>query len=256
MPVGRMLGAMIWRAGEQVVARHGDSFVLLSARGELVGRFAPSSFSDEGDRWRTAQRVVGTELQERTTIDRRSGEARVYEEKVLLRGLQPVDDEATRRLVAGALAAVESASARAQAERERVAEGRVTAIDGAYEALGVEPAQAALRRRIHDWDDQRAASLLRTLIALGRARVEAAVLEVFARGCLLACFESPADASTAGSQGSPRPELAEEISALARALEADAEGQELSDALRNAAAFRRAAAELRRAAELLANGGR
>ena len=121
-----------------------------------------------------------------------------------------------------------------------MAEGRVTAIDGAYEALGVEPAQAALRRRIHDWDDQRAASLLRTLIALGRARVEAAVLEVFARGCLLACFESPADASTAASQGSPRPELAEEISALARALEADAEGQELSDALRNAAAFRRA----------------
>ena len=103
---------------EQVVARHGDSFVLLSARGELVGRFAPSSFSDEDDRWRTAQRVVGTELQERTTIDRRSGEARVYEEKVLLRGLQPVDDEATRRLVAGALAAVESASARAQAERD------------------------------------------------------------------------------------------------------------------------------------------
>ena len=113
-----------------------------------------------------------------------------------------------------------------------MAEGRVTAIDGAYEALGVEPAQAALRRRIHDWDDQRAASLLRTLIALGRARVEAAVLEVFARGCLLACFESPADAATAASQGSPRPELAEEISALARALEADAEGQELSDARR------------------------
>lgn len=251
MLAGRIVKNVIWRAGEQVVAKHGESFVVLSPRGEVVGRFAPSSFSDEDDLWRTVQRVVGTELQERTTVDRWGSEERVYEEKVLVRGLQPADDVETRRFVEAALAAMDSSSARAQAERERVAQARVTAIDGAFEDFGVAPAQEALRRRVHDWDDGRAARLLRMLIALGRARAEAAVLEVFARGCLFACFESPVDSARVASRGAPRPVLAAEISALARQLEADAEGQELSDALRNAAAFRRAAAESRRAAELL-----
>ena len=242
---------VIWRAGDDLLVKRGDSFVVLAPSGKVTAWHSPSSTSDEDDLWRTAQQVIGADLVERTTVDRWGGEERVHEERVLLRGLRPVEDEATKRFVETALAAADTATARAREERARVAHARVEAIDGAFEDFGVERAQAALRRRIVDWDDERAADLLRLLISLGRARVGAEVLAVYARGCLFACFQAPGDASAQASGGARRPELAVELMALAGELEADAEGQELSDALQNAAAFRRAAHELRRAAQLL-----
>ncbi|MDP1829400.1 MAG: hypothetical protein Q8L48_39405 [Archangium sp.] len=246
----------LWRAGEQVLVQQGQAFVLLDPDGTLAGRFEPRTSSDEDDLWCTDHRVEGDRLVERTIIQRYGGEDRLYEEKVAVAGLRAVDDAETRRFTEAALGADAAAQQAAQREREREADARVTAIDGALGELGLGPdaarAQRELAGRVRRWNDQRAASLLRTLVLLSRARPGPAVIAAFTRACLLACFLDDVPALPAGGVQSPNPALRAAVSAHADALEGDAEGQELADAPRNASAFRRAAEALRVAAKLLA----
>lgn len=247
---------MIWRAGEQLLVQRGEAFFLLDPDGAVAGRFEPRTSSDEDDLWCTTHRVEGDRLVERTIIQRYGGEDRLYEEKVVVTALRADDDEQTRRFADAALEADAAAQLAAQREKERVAEARVEAIDGALGELGLGPhaarAQRALGERVRRWNDVRAASLLRTLVLLSRARPGAAVTAAFARACLLACFVDEVPALPADGVHSPNPTLLAALEAHAQALDADAEGQEWADAPRNATAFRRAAEALRVAAKWVA----
>lgn len=246
---------MIWRSAEQVLVQRGEAFFLLGPDGAVAGRFEPRTSSDEDDLWCTLHHVEGDRLVERTIIQRYGGEDRLYEEKVVVTALRAVEDEQTRRFADAALGADAAAQLAAQHEKDRVAEARVEAIDGALGDLGLGPdaarAQRALGARVRRWNDGRAASLLRTLVSISRARPAAAVTAAFTRACLLACFEDDVPGLPARGVHSPNPALCAAISAHAAALEADAEGQEWADAHRNATAFRRAAEALRVAEGLL-----
>lgn len=246
---------MSWRSGAQVLVQRGESFLLLEPDGTVAGRFEPRTSSDEDDLWCTLHRVEGDRLVERTTIERFGQEPRVYEEKVVVAALRAVADEETRRFVDAALGADATAQQAAQREQDRVADARVTAIDGALGELGLGPhaarAQRALGARVRRWNDERAASLLRTLVLFSGARPGAAATAAFTRACLLACFVDDVPALPVSGVRSPNPALSARVEAHARDLDDDAEGQELADAPLNANAFRSAAEALRVAARLL-----
>ena len=148
---------MIWRSGEQVLVQRGESFFLLGPDGAVAGRFEPRTYSDEDELWLTLHRVQGDRLLERTVIQRYGGEDRLHEEKVVVNALRAVDDEETRRFADAALEADAAAQLAAQHEKDRIAEARVEAIDGALGVLGLGPdaarAQRALCARVRRWND-------------------------------------------------------------------------------------------------------
>lgn len=243
---------MVWRSGDRLLARRDDAFALIQPGGTAATWFTPRSFSDEDDLWVTTFVVVGDELVERTVIER-YGVERLHGERVVVMGLRSVDDAESHRLAATAFHA---ADAHDQV-LAREADARVTAIPGSLDELGLGAdaarAQRLLCKRIRDWNDPRAATLLRTLLDLARARPAPAVIAAYARGCLCACFEVevPELRAAPATQPPPSSALAREIEAHAAELECAADGQEAVDAMRNAAALWSAAKALRVAATLL-----
>ncbi|MBK9030996.1 MAG: hypothetical protein IPL61_06620 [Myxococcales bacterium] len=247
---------MRWRAGELILARRDESFALIEPGGTVARWFHGRTFSDEDDLWVTRHLVVGDALVERTTIEHGGDPARVYEEHVVVADLRVVADAQVDRVVAAALAAADVAAAAHERARARVADARVTAIAGAEDELGLGPdlarAQRALCHRIRTWNDERAARLLRTLLALARARPGPAVITAYARGCLLACFEFGAPELIAAAPTAGHAALAATIAAHADELDQAADVQEQADAGRNAAALWSAARALRAAVALMA----
>lgn len=100
------------------------------------------------------------------------------------------------------------------------------------------PARDALAARVHAYDDAVAARLLGTLVLVARARPGAGVEIAFARACLAACFQPPADEVDGESARTPPQEpqaaLATELALRASELEQEAEYKEYIDASRTA----------------------
>ena len=239
-----------WRAGDRVVVQRGEAYLLLDAKGAVLERFAPRTFSDEDDLWITEQLFVGDRLIERSTVEHR-GVPHVRDEKVIAEGLVAIEDP----FVDAAIGADDAAQVKARQERARIAELRVTAIEGALDDFGLGKdfarAQAALLHRVRVWDDKRAAGLIRTLVVLARARPSEAVVVAFTRGCLLAAFEYGAPKLIAEQSPTPNPELAARLEAHAKSIDADSVHQSEIDARHNAISLGGAAVALAAAAKML-----
>jgi hypothetical protein len=248
---------MLWRSNEYVVTVRDDLFFVISLTGEVITKLEPRSYSDEDDLWTWRATVEGDRLIQRTTIEGPHRDE-LYEEKVVATGLQPASDSATLLLVQSALAKADAAAEQARLERERAADARVDAIEGARSDLGAGPvvkrAQGALEERIRSWGDERAGRLLRTLIKLTRAGVSAEVLRAYSRGCLSACFAVDLPPLPGEAKLAPNAELAAELSARAKEVERDGDGQENVDALNNARALWTAAKAIQWAADHLSPG--
>ena len=245
----------VWRAGTQfVVAREGGVFAIIDAAGAVVRQHAPSDSALEDDRYIRTFVVKRGELVEEVTIDRGVIGPPVYEETVVLAGLTADGDPDTHRFVEIALGdhAVTEEHRRQQAHAAGLA--RVAAIDGARERQPggelVARAQAALCDRIQIQNDHLAPPLLRTLITLGRARVNPLVLEQYALGCLAACFENVPKLQIEADPA-PSPALAGELAERAIELEETADYKDWVDATGTASAYRNAARHVRAAARLL-----
>jgi hypothetical protein len=253
---------VIWRAGTCLLTADGDAFALVDASGAVVRWYGSRSYSDEDDLWTWDHCVDGDRFYRRTSIEH-AGQPVRCDRELVLDGLVPADEAATRAVVAAALAADAAMRHEARLREDHAAEARVAAIAGARDAHDhgdeFERARHALIARVRAYDDGLAAALLRTLIALAGAPAAPAALAAYARGCRHACFDRgiPDDAVAAPSVGdaAPAPLLAEQVAALARTLERAADDQEAVDARHNASAYRRAAERIAQAAQLLAGRG-
>jgi hypothetical protein len=242
----------IWRTGTQYLVERGGSFCLVDSTGAVVRTYEDAQSSVEDILYITEYHVKGEELHEQTTIEHWGREDR-FEDKIRLAELVVDADPETLRYI---LTVFGDASVRREERRiadEKAADARIAAIDGARDdfVLGADfaRAQSMLRQRIYDYDDTLAASLLHTLVALARAKVHAPALAMYVRGCLFACFANAPDAVEGEPVASP---LGPQVNERARELEQVADGQELADAMQNAAAYWRAAEAVRAAAKLLA----
>ncbi len=112
-------------------------------------------------------------------------------------------------------------------------------------------AQRALAHRVRTWSDERAASLLGTLVTLAQSRPPLEVVSAFARGCLLACFEHGIAVVPVARPTPATSPLGLLLEQCALELEADAETQDAVDARGNATALWKAAAAVRAAGRLL-----
>ena len=112
-------------------------------------------------------------------------------------------------------------------------------------------AQRALAHRVRTWSDERAASLLGTLVTLAESRPPLEVVSAFARGCLLACFEHGIAVVPVARPTPATSPLGLLLEQCALELEADAETQDAVDARGNATALWKAAAAVRAAGRLL-----
>ncbi|MFO0596161.1 MAG: hypothetical protein U0228_12675 [Myxococcaceae bacterium] len=242
---------MLWRSENRVLARRGDSwflFTFLTAEEIATRRFDDSSYSDEDDLWITTHLVEGDAFKARTRIEGPYAD-RTPRDEVILTGLAPLDDEPLRERL---LRHADDDRARAVALAEKRADARVDRVPGANRPLtleGAEVARLALVERVRRWSDDRASALLATLLEFDAARPGAAATSAFVRGCLLACFREPPAAVT--GPATPHRALAARVAAHAVTLDADADGQERVDALRNASSLSRAADAMRLAATLL-----
>ena len=242
----------IWRIGERFLVERGPAFALVESNGSVAQWFEPREYSDEDDLWRWTHVVVGDRFYERTTIER-FGRETACDDRLVLGGLVGADDRETRAFIAAALRADRVLRDEARLGADREGEARVKAIVGALDDRGLcgELARArdALAERVRAYDDRLAAALLGTLEAVARARPGAAVITAYARGCLLACFDSRVPELHDG-EIAPLPELASEMAERTRELQDAAESQEYVDALANARAYRRAAEAVGEAARL------
>lgn len=243
---------MIWRAGSLLLISRDAWFVIMDGTGAVTASFESRTYSDEEDLWRWHYVVAGDQFLKRTTVET-NGESR-YEDEVVLDGLVRVDDPATSAFVATALAKARVARDRARASADRDANARLAAIPGARDdyGLGAElaRAQTALVDRVRWYADPVAAKLLRSLVAVARARPNASVVLAYVRGCMHACFMHGVPSHTVAISA-PDPALAAEIGGRAAELDREAEQCEASDALGNARAYRAAALELWVAADAL-----
>jgi len=148
-------GNMIWRTGEHLLVAVDGTFVVIDPTGAVTQRYGSRTYSDEDDLWIWDQFVAGGRLYERTRIERYCQETR-RDLEVVLEGLAPDDDPATRARVAAALSADAVLCDEARARKQRAGQARVAAITGADQAydLGDEFAHAwqALSARVRAYD--------------------------------------------------------------------------------------------------------
>ncbi len=243
---------MIWRTGPVLLVAIDASFAIIDSAGMVTASFEQRTHSDEDDLWRWNHVVVGDQFLQRTTVETR-GDSR-HKDEVVLDGLVPVHDPTTLALVAAALASDRVAREAARARADREAAARIAAIPGAREGYGlgeeIARAQAALVDRVRWYADPVATALLRTLVAVARARPDPSVLTAYARGCLHACFMRNIPSHTI-AMSAHDPALAKEIGHRAAELDREAEHCEAGDAPGNARAYRTAALELWGAAAAL-----
>jgi hypothetical protein len=247
----------IWRAGTQLIAVDGDTYARIDASGGLVERYYRLlRSSDKEDLFTTEIEVKGDVLCERTTHLCCGAEwTETVSEAILLDGLKPADDARTVAIVAAALTSDAATRAEEAERREREADARIAAIDGATAQHGLgadfEDAQKWLVHRIRAYEDQRSAALLRTLVAIAGARPPAPVIQAYVRGCLLAAF-APGEPPPPLPDGEPTDAgpLAEELAARARELDVEAGFQGWADASETARRLREAARAVAQAARL------
>lgn len=247
---------MIWRAGQLLLVRRGETFLLLDATGAITKRFEPRQWSYEDDLGETSYVVVDEQLRRREFVQGWGGRTR-SEDELVLDALVPAPDPESARFVETALgdaAVVEEEQRILAAQR---AEARVRAIEGARDDLrrgpAVAAAQNALVRHVYQHADELAAKLLHALLVLARAGVDDRVIERFARGCRWACFERPPELATEDvpDMAGP-PALVDLVTSLAAELDAESDYKDWIDARGAASSYAAAAHDVRRAAELLA----
>src|SRR5262245_11743248 len=127
---------MIWRIGEQqILAADGRSFVLIGSNGEVSSRYE-SSISGYDDGSLSVEYLVDDSRFVRRTARDESGVITQTRDRVVLTGLRPADEAATRALVDLALAEDHARTQQAAAREKHEDEARVRAIAGALDDFG------------------------------------------------------------------------------------------------------------------------
>ncbi|HKP62716.1 MAG TPA: hypothetical protein VJV78_38535 [Polyangiales bacterium] len=244
---------MIWRLDDQqILAADGDSFVLIGSNGEVSSRYDPSNDGYDDGFLRVDYLVDGSRFLSRTVRDE-FGVIKKTRDRVVLTGLRPADEAATRALVDVALAEESARAAQAAAREKQEDEARVRAIDGALDDFGLGAdfarAQAALVKYVRTSAHFPHPELLRTLVYVARARPPAPVLTAFTRSCLKACSQDKLPAPVPGPPAK-LPALAAELRARERDLRLAVEIANDIDANQAASKYERAADEMLEAVRL------
>jgi hypothetical protein len=228
-------------------------FVALDAGGPLREQFRVSVWSLDDDLGISTHAVIDGELRTLTVVVSHSGRIR-RDERTIVSGLEEVSDQ---KFVRAALARHEAGEKKAIDRRNAEAAARIAAIPGAEEDFHLgesfRRAQVLLLDRIKSYGDELSAELLETLAAFGRIHrtsggdiALSTALDAFVIACRLAAFDAtiPVMSTRLGVKPRSYPDLEARLIRLERRLLAAAEGQELADALLNAAAYRQAAAQV------------
>jgi hypothetical protein len=232
-------------------------YVKLDAQGKLCGEFRVSTWSIDDELSVSACAVLAGELREHTVRTFYSdSRPDLHDEKAILTGLRDVEDPKTLAFLEKALAAEQQQTDDHAARLLREGEARVAAIPGATEDPGFGAdylrAQEVLRDRVRSYGEPLYRDLLQTL---GRFESGPA-LDAYVAACRHAAFDPTVDrgkerkTQPAATKRNPA-DLHQALGALQRRLLDQADGQELADAMQNAAAYRRAADLVGKAADLL-----
>lgn len=236
-------------------------YVQFDASSALVREYPVGVYSIEEELTVTAFAVLGAEFRELTVRTFHGTRYRVTrDERLVLAGLREVTDPKTLEQVSRALENVRKRQRERAADETRQGEARVASIPGSMDDPGLGKdylrAQDLLRDRVRAYGNSRDSQLLEILGrfgALARAlgnplpRPLDLATRHYIEACRHAAFDSgvkpTADArlDVASPPSQQIIELRERLRVLSKGLSEDAEGQELADALNNAACFRRAA---------------
>jgi len=181
--------------------------------------------------------------------------------EVVFDDLEAVSDPETQAFVTKALDQDRAAQEGAKLSKERAGDQKIASIKGASDkyALGddFDRAQNELIARVRTYSDEVAERLLRTLVVLAVAEVDATVIKAYALGCRHACFgynyPDPSSLDALRNDGGKRdPDIAKQVASLAALLQSKGDVQADGDAMNTARTYWSAAKAVSKAAELLA----